>query len=149
MEMEKFDFERDFYCIMRMAKEMHESSIFNVLEYSQRKVAQFLIDASEGDQWYFNVVREVNTVGFMIGVYQEHFVSCDLYAIDMMLWVDLNSRGTQAATMLVDGYKSWCEVNGVILPMIGSSTGIEIARTKSFYERCGFDCVGHNFILGG
>ena len=91
-------------------------------------------------------MRDSKPIAMFLGVAGSHFCSEDTYAIDQIIWVDPEYRGTGAGRVLVEKYKEWCLEMGVTLPMIGSSTGINIEKTKAFYESCGFECVGHNFV---
>lgn len=145
-----FDINTDLTRCLQMAVDMHKASIFSALEYDKAKVIKLFLTADEhnGDPYFFWVVRDpvIGAIGMMIGFARSHFCSEDTYSIDLLLWVDTPYRGTQSGEMLVTRYLEWAVELGVTLPMIGSSTGIDIDRTKAFYERCGFECVGHNFI---
>lgn len=147
MQIARFDFDTDFTDVMRMAKAMHAKSIFNVMRLNVQKLARFFIDSSEADNCFFWVARDKETIGMLIAFYQEHYFSDDCFSDDQMLWIEPDYRGSTAAEMLVERYKVWCADNNVVLPMISCATGINSDRTKAFYERCGSECIGYNFVL--
>lgn len=144
------DIEKDLPALLIMGRNMHKSSIFHVMEYSANKAVDLFNIASMSNEFCFFVSEEDGDTpiltGFFIGRAAEHFFTFDLYAIDLLFWVEPEYRGTQAGSGLVKAYRDWCEDSGVSLSMVGSSTGIDLDRTKRFYEKSGFQCVGHNFI---
>lgn len=136
--------------VIDLCKEMHAESLYNVLDLSVSKLMTLFLEAENmhDNPYFFRVVLNGNhVIGFMLGLAQEHFCSLDTYAIDLLLYVQKEWRGSAAGDLLLEAYLVWCDENEIKLPMIGSTTNIDLERTKAFYERHGFKCVGHNFII--
>ena len=149
MIVDVFDISKDLNRVMEMSRDMHAKSLFSALELNENKVLRMFMDADEGNgnPYYFRVVRDNGVaIAFMVAVAGAHFCSDDLYSIDLLIWVDVDYRGTEAGALLRDGYSAWADEIGVTLCMIGSTTGINMNRSLKFFQAGGFELVGHNLV---
>lgn len=83
-------------------------------------------------------------VGFMLGYVSEQFFGDDLVACDLAVFVLPEFRGKRISLRLIAAFEAWAKARGAIQVMLGQSTGVDIERTRSLYERLGYRTVGCN-----
>lgn len=120
-----------------------ESPRYSKLKFSAEKLTQTLtgVEASpHGFMW----IAEVDGVlaGVMVALIVEHWMSADLVATDLALYVEPPHRGSGIAAELVERYKQWAKFHGAVLTQAGVSTGIYTEQTARLYEAMGFKRCG-------
>jgi GNAT superfamily N-acetyltransferase len=81
--------------------------------------------------------------GVMAGSVFPHFFGTDLIASDLCLYTDPTSRRSGlVAALLLKAFETWAEAQGASKIILGVSTGIEVDRTTTLYERLGYTMVG-------
>ena len=88
--------------------------------------------ARDGDGFY----------GAIIGMITEEIFGDDLIACDLGLFVSPSKRGSSAAPQLVEALEHWAKSAGAKEIHLAQSTGIEVNRTRRFYEGMGYEVVG-------
>ncbi len=120
-----------------------ESPRYAKLKFSPEKLTHTLagVESSEhGFMWIAEVDGEL--AGVMVALIFEHWMSTDLVASDLALYVEPAHRGSKIAAELVERYKQWAVFHGAVLPQVGVSTGVYTEQTARLYESLGFKRCG-------
>lgn len=110
------------------------------LEFASHAVNQHL----SGGLFYFKVaVRDDKVVGMMIGQLVPFFFCPDkTMAVDHIVYVDPNYRGSSIAYRLVKDFEEWARKKSAIQISFGVSTGVKIEKTHDFYTKMGYNHTG-------
>lgn len=98
------------------------------------------------DVVYFLAIDKNKIVGLIGGAVIPYFFSTRKKVGDLGFYVDPEYRGSRAAIKLVKALESWAKEMGVEEVYLGQTTGVEVEKTKDFYERLGYTVVGVNTI---
>lgn len=95
---------------------------------------------------YFLAIDNDKIVGSIGGAVLPYFFSTRKKVGDLGFYVEPEYRGSRAAIKLVNALESWAKEIGVEDVYLGQITGVEVDKTKDFYERLGYTVVGVNTI---
>lgn len=95
---------------------------------------------------YFLAIDNDKIVGSIGGAVLPYFFSTRKKVGDLGFYVEPEYRGSRAAIKLVSALESWAKEMGVEDIYLGQTTGVEVEKTKDFYERLGYKVVGVNTI---
>lgn len=136
--------EGDIPAIVEMGAEMIAVSSFAPMGYAPEKVADFVRRVSREGLAVVSVEGEAIT-GLMLGDVIEPWYSAHRMAVDHVLYVRPQYRGTRAALMLVKAWVRWALDCGVTQIRPGVSTGDP--RAEQLYAALGFKRVGSVFMM--
>ena len=95
---------------------------------------------------YFLAIDNDKIVGSIGGAVLPYFFSTRKKVGDLGFYVEPEYRGSRAAIKLVNALESWAKDMEVEDVYLGQTTGVEVEKTKDFYERLGYTVVGVNTI---
>jgi GNAT superfamily N-acetyltransferase len=95
---------------------------------------------------YFLAIDDDKIIGSIGGAVFPYFFSTRKKAGDLGFYVEPEYRGSRAAIKLVKAFEAWAKEMGVEDVYLGQTTGIEVDKTRDFYERLGYKVVGVNTI---
>lgn len=84
--------------------------------------------------------------GFICGTLEPAVWFEQLYAVQNLLWVHPDRRGTARAWRLVAALEQWARDHGATKIYNGISSGIEEERTERFYSKMGYRAAGPTFV---
>ena len=94
----------------------------------------------------FLALENNQIVGFISGIVHEYFFSNRKRVSDLGFFVLPEYRGSRVALKLVKLIESWAIEKKAEELHLGQTTGLDIDKTKKFYERLGFKTVGFNTV---
>lgn len=94
----------------------------------------------------FLALENNQIVGFISGIVHEYFFSNRKRVSDLGFFVLPEYRGSRVALKLVKLLEAWAIEKKVNELHLGQTTGLDIDKTKRFYERLGFNTVGFNTV---
>lgn len=94
----------------------------------------------------FLALENNQIVGFISGIVHEYFFSNRKRVSDLGFFVLPEYRGSRVALKLVKLLESWAIEKKADELHLGQTTGLDIDKTKKFYERLGFKTVGFNTV---
>jgi len=94
----------------------------------------------------FLALENNQIVGFISGIVHEYFFSNRKRVSDLGFFVLPEYRGSRVALKLVKLIESWAIEKKADELHLGQTTGLDIDKTKKFYERLGFKTVGFNTV---
>lgn len=94
----------------------------------------------------FLALENDQIVGFISGLVHEYFFSNRKRVSDLGFFVLPEYRGSRVALKLVKLLEAWAIEKNANELHLGQTTGLEIDKTKRFYERLGFKTVGFNTV---
>lgn len=94
----------------------------------------------------FLALENNQIVGFISGIVHEYFFSNRKRVSDLGFFVLPEYRGSRVALKLVKLLESWAIEKKAEELHLGQTTGLDIDKTKRFYERLGFKTVGFNTV---
>lgn len=95
---------------------------------------------------YFLAIEDNKIIGSIGGAVIPYFFSTRKKAGDLGFYVEPEYRGSRAAIKLVNALESWAKEKGVEDLYLGQTTGVDVDKTRDFYERLGYKVVGVNTI---
>jgi len=95
---------------------------------------------------YFLAIDDDKIIGSIGGAMFPYFFSTRQKVGDLGFYVEPEYRGSRAAIKLVKALEAWAKERGVEDIYLGQTTGIEVDKTRDFYERLGYKVVGVNTI---
>lgn len=140
--------------LAEMGRDMWEESVFKVTQdYDISSVIEFgvtvLTEFLSGGDYFVNVARETNgtaPVGMIVGQVVPYFFCPNRRnAVDHIVYVSPNYRGTSAAHRLLKEFEKWAKDKGAIEMSIGTSTGVHPEKTHDFYVKMGYTHTGGIF----
>lgn len=125
-----------------------ESPVFRDTPIDDRKLKAFIAAAIASDQHAMLLHESAAGIdGLFIGVLVEQFFTLEINAMDIVLYVPPERRGTRAALRLWRAFKIWAQARNAKAIQVGSMTGIDPARTAKFYRGMGLREVGSIFHM--
>lgn len=94
----------------------------------------------------FLALENDQIVGFISGLVHEYFFSNRKRVSDLGFFVLPEYRGSRVALKLVKLLEAWAIEKNANELHLGQTTGLDIDKTKRFYERLGFKTVGFNTV---
>lgn len=132
--------------LIELGRAMHEeSSTYSRLAFDEPRLRELLgrmIENTHDDA--FVVVAEVSghIVGFMLAMVSAHWMSSDLVASDLALYVQPNCRRHGVARDMIAAYVAWSIKSGAALILAATSVGGKIDATEQLYVGEGFTKCG-------
>lgn len=81
-------------------------------------------------------------IGGMIGFVAQQYFTKDMAAKDLAIYIEPEKRGSMAAVRLVRDFEDWARSKGAKEAYLAQSTGIEIEKTRRWYEALGYSVCG-------
>ena len=129
--------------ILTLCKTMHEESSYSKIEPDKEKTHLFIEqEINNGDSHFLVLLNEEIIVGIFLGKVVSYFFSNDLQAMDYLLYIKKENRGTIGALKLLKSYIQWAKEQGVKEIVLSSTTGVNLDRTEGIYRKLGFHKVG-------
>jgi len=135
--------------VISFGKKFHEEAKgYNGIPFDEEKL-RFV---SHND-WYTNpnwlllaaFDEEDKPYGMFVGYVAEYYFSRDLYATDLIFFIEKSKRGGFAAIKFIKIFERWAKDKGVKEIRPATTSGIDINRTKDFYKAMKYEISGHNF----
>ena len=95
---------------------------------------------------YFLAIEDDKIIGSIGGAVLPYFFSTRKKVGDLGFYVEPEYRGSRAAIKLLHALESWAKEMEVEDVYLGQTTGVEVDKTRDFYERLGYKVVGVNTI---
>lgn len=116
---------------------------YNDVHYNREKVKAMLGFNLTNTRFFCNVAVEGSeVVGGLCATVGEYTFSKEIYAQDVIFYVEENRRGLRLATDLVEGYVEWAKKRGARECRLANSTGIKPEAYGKLCERFGFLYLG-------
>lgn len=130
-----------------LGKQMHEESVYRVMQYDSEKVMTLAVRALDATDEGLLVIAvsdddENDVIGFMFGSVSEAYFSHDRIARDYAMFVKNDKRGGIAAVRMLKAYESLAAKKGAVLSFLGTTTGVDAQRTLDLYNRLGYQQIG-------
>lgn len=137
--------------VVDLVEQLWEESCFKITEsFDRAAVGEFFLNVltehlSGGD--FFACVAKDSETGEVFGValgQLTRYILCPekSFAVDHIVYVRQDKRGTSAAYRLVKEFESWAKQKGATEVSFGVSTGIHPDKTHDFYVRMGYNHTG-------
>ncbi len=147
---------RDTPKLIEMGRLMHgESPRYKGSDFCDEKVNELIQNMINLEQGFIVVAEDVQDkekgpviIGMMLGFITEEYFGKSLSACDLLVYVDHEFRASKAAILMIRGYESWANAQGVRTIQLGISAGINVEQTKSFYNKMGFQDAGYITLKG-
>lgn len=136
--------EADIPTLVEMGAEMIAASSFAAMPYSPEKTAESIRRDIEHAFAAVSVEGDIIT-GVILGDVVQPWYSEQRMAVDYVLYVRPQYRGTRAAVMLVKAWAAWAVDSGAKQLRPGVSTGDP--QAERLYEALGFRRVGAVFMM--
>ncbi len=136
----------DISILVDMGSDMHRESVYARMDYDLDKTTRIGLSVlASDDKLGIVAIFEGKIVGFFLGGVVEYFFGTDRMAYDLLLYVVPEMRGSAAAKMLIECYKTWAFAKGVTEVCAGVSAQEDNSRTYAFYRSMGFKECGRTF----
>lgn len=126
---------------LELGRHMHAESTFKHDPWSDDKIRAI---AEHPSVFYAGLMDGDKLIAFFLGCVTPQFFGPALVASDMAMYVQPDSRGGLHAVKLIKAFEQWAKARAAKCVNLGQSTGINIERTRKFYERMGYKTVGFN-----
>lgn len=141
---------KEFPTLIKMGAGMwEESNFYSTDEYDEealQKLGEALYSHPDGVVLAVKESHDSAPFGMMVGQAVPYFFApSKKMAIDFLVYVAPEKRGTSAAFRLLKAFESWARNKGVHEMRLGVSTGVEPERTAKLYRKLGFKNVGGIF----
>lgn len=134
--------------ILMIARAHEELPEYKVLGLSIPKVAESLASLITLDNGCLFVVDEGDKITGMIGgIMLDFWFSDDMYATDLVLYVDKEYRTKNYGYRLVKSFVKWAKDNDADEISTGISSGLDIDKAGRLFERLGFKYKGKMYSL--
>lgn len=97
----------------------------------------------------FCAVKDGAIIGFFAGIVAEHFLSPDLVASDIGIFITPDERGGSAFVRLVKAFEEWAVSQGAREISLGVSTQVHTEQTVRMYERLGYTMASFGLVKAG
>lgn len=130
-----------------MSRIFYEEGDFEGGIFEPEVAEKFALEVMESPQGFCCVAEDDdgNIRGMHLGGIVQHMFGSSGQAISYIFFVEPGSRGGTAGRQMVRKFENWALGKGVIDVLAGNDSGIEIERTKGFYEALGYKVVGYQF----
>ena len=137
--------------VVALGSELVENSrVYKQMEYHAGVVEKWLgmfLEEDVAKGWV--AITEGEVVGMLLaGVYAKPPL-IGILACDEFLYVKPSYRTAGAAEEMVNKYVEWAKASHAQVIMLCNTAGIEVERTKVFYDKCYFSCIGTNGLYEG
>jgi len=142
-------------CLAGIAERvLKEAPTYTHVSFNKKRTMSFIVDAMTRKDMFLKVIaREEDdvAVGGIICFVEQIVTSDDLQAYDLTIMLDEEHRGRCLPQIieLVSDYKVWARKQGAKIIKLGVSSGINIDRAATFFERLGFSRIGsmHAYVM--
>lgn len=139
--------EMEVFGLVEASHEVLRESVYGHMDLNKEKTANFLMDGIlKRPNTFFRCISDKNgeLVGGMMCVCDTSLFGADKIAYDVTIMVKKEHRGKCLPQLIqiIREYKDWATAEGAKMIKIGVSSGINIDKASSFFERLGFDRVG-------
>jgi hypothetical protein len=125
-----------------------EAKGYNNIEFDVDKLRHYGHNVWYKDPNWFHMAafdENENVYGMFVGYVDEYYFSTQKYACDLILFIEETKRGGFAVVKMVRSFEKWAKAKGALEIRPAVTSGIDINRTKGFYEKMGYQITGHNF----
>lgn len=138
MPVERFDPDVHLADAVRLGRMYYEEAGFE--HFSVRKFLQIAMNPN----LYAAVYRkDGKIIAGMIGfIAPNEFGEHPPMAKDIVLYVEPECRGGLAGVRLVRDFEKWAKEHGVSTVQLAQSTGLDVERTRRWYEALGYEVTG-------
>lgn len=143
----RFAQDADTETLVRFGKALHaESPRYTTRDFSEEKlrdtIAKFQGDINSNA---VTLVAERNgeLLGVLAGAIVPDWFGMNSIACDLTFYVPPEHRGGRAALLLLRHFETWARMRGAAVACLGISTQIKAESTLGFYEKMGYELVGH------
>lgn len=84
--------------------------------------------------------------GFVIGALEPTIWFAEVNAVQNLLWVHPDKRGTSRAWRLVEAIEDWARTHGAVRILNGVSSGVKEEATGRFYVKLGYSPMGMSYF---
>lgn len=133
--------EEDFPELIRMAKEFHQASPYNDLEFSVTKCFE-LFQAYLRDKT--SVMILVSDHGMLIAHAGQAPFSSDRISSEVAWWVDPEGRNKRESLLLFEAYEIWSKKVGCKLCQVAMLPSV--TDLSKFYERRGYKLLEQSYV---
>lgn len=131
----------DVVNIMGLCKALYEEAITHNRLYELDDTC--LLDmcnefVSAKDKVIFVDVKNGEMTGVMFGQLTTPWVSNDLIAVDVILYVKPSYRGRAVSLNLIKNYEAWAKANGAKAIQLSVSSGVDQEKTLTIYSKLGY-----------
>jgi len=140
--------ESDIATMIELGIKLHKESNFKELNYDKNKLIALGEAIIANTNVYYAIVAEDENkvlLGMFVGVIIEYYFSKDRFASDLLFYVDKNKRGALASLRMLKEFELWAKRKNAKEVRPGTSTGIEIERTRKLYRHLGYEVTGNTF----
>lgn len=125
--------------LMELAVAMHaESPRFSKLEFSHEKMLNLFYHLIDSEFCMVIVAeRSGQVVGGLAAIVSEHWISNDLVANDLAVFMQKDARGSTAPARMIAQYVEWAKAKGAKFIQLGISTGVMVEKTSELYRSLG------------
>ena len=136
--------------LIELGKDMWaESNFYATGEFDEVAVIAFSSYLYTNDDVLVLAVKATEDggpVGMLVGQKVPYFFAPSKFmAVDHIVYVAPEHRGSSAAVRLLRGFVEWAEAKDVLELRLGVSTGVNPERTGKLYEKLGFANIGGIF----
>ncbi len=118
---------------------MQQEGALGCYEWDEAKFLGFIKQPHIYCSLYRN---EKGYIGGMIGFIAQQYFTQGSAAKDLAIYVQPESRGGMGAVRLVRDFEQWAKAMGATEIYLAQSTGIEIEKTRKWYEALGYKVCG-------
>lgn len=130
-----------------LAIEMHAQSLFKNLDLDISKTMLMVSCANDTDGSYFRVAHRSGVVlGAVYGFKSATFFGHDLISQVKGIWVSQGHKGSAAFILLLKSFEDWAKAQGARLVFLDQTTALDIERSLSLFEGCGYRLIGINTV---
>lgn len=138
----------DVPTLVEIGRVMHAEGQYAAYNFDEAKLRREIDALIELDQGIALVSEENgHVVGGFIGMVHEHFFGHDKVSYDQALFLLPQHRSGFQGMKLIKEYISQAKDKGAAQITIANSTGFEMDKVASLYERLGFEHVGYVFTM--
>lgn len=139
----------DHRAVAEMARANHDESCPHLEWSDERADETFLIDYLKyGDCTILIVAHRGRVVGFLLATINQYRAANGLFAVQEVLYVKPEKRGSRAAALLMQTLIAWARKMGAVEIVGGNDNGVRSDLTARFLSRFGFKnrgyCMGLN-----
>lgn len=135
----------DIEAILKLGKELHQSSTYSSMEFDSDKVRQLMSGLIEGAGVVFVAVVDGEIVGGIAGGVAEYWFNREIHGFDFSFFISEEKRTGSLAMRLLFALENWCKSRGAVEMRIGITTGINVNGTTRFYNFMGYENTGPLF----
>lgn len=126
----------------RYAQEANTKGFPVELDYSLQQAA---LTVMNDDGCFLIVFDGSEAVGFLWGFCCQLPWNPTKLAMDTLLYVEPQYRGSRAGYMLVRAWESWAQERGAKAVQLSVASGIHEEKTGEFYQRMGYTHIGTEY----